>query len=273
MRPGAPASPCGRRRGRPGRWRTPARAPAVRPHRRAHRGGRVLLLDVEVVGVEGQADGLGRQVGDHLEALGDGVDHAGLVAVQRLDPEAHATGGGVLGHGPRRPRLAHQAVPLPRPRPPGPPDRGVHRPRHDGRADGGRGVDATAQVVLGRADHVGSRATSRGPAASPRTRWRRGRGRRAGGRCGRDPSRRGSRRQLDHVEAPRGDARREHDDVGVGQRRDPDPGVGPEGRRCGHRTSGLPGGGGQDTPTPRQTGLDYCQFSGNPGISWHPQRA
>ena len=145
---------------------------------------------------------------DHGEAP-DGVDHAGLVPVERLDRQAHR----------RRPRVAGdryeppagQPVALARRRPPGP-SRPEYMARPRRRADWAA-ASTHRRGSPGCGHHVGLGA----PRAPPSGTWRhrgRGRDRRAGGRCGGGPSRPGPRPELDHVEAPRRQARGDHDEAG-----------------------------------------------------------
>ena len=77
--------------GRPGRGRC-ARRPARSPPATSD------LLDVHVVHVEHQAAALDRQRVDRLQRLLDRVEHAGLVAVERLDADAHAALGRHTSH-------------------------------------------------------------------------------------------------------------------------------------------------------------------------------
>ena len=170
-----------------------------------------------------------RQPVDRLEGLLDGVDDAGLVAVERLDRDCDAALGGVLGDRRAAPRAAPRSRPRARRRTSarcGRPTRRSGR-RRSGAPTHRRGVDA------GRAGSPASRRPSR---RRWRTRSRPGgmtaQHRRAARPCAARSSaaRRGIPvaglldRQLDRVEAPGAAMRgtRSAEPL-VGERRGPDP--------------------------------------------------
>ena len=110
------------------------------------------LLDVLVVGVEQDPAPGSEQRPERLERLLDGVEDAGLVAVQRLDGDGHVGRHGVLDD--RREVLAQLVVhrgPLAVGHPPGAAHRRVGGAADDPCAHRRRDVDAVPQVVLGAA--------------------------------------------------------------------------------------------------------------------------
>ena len=57
----------------------------------------MVLLDVHVVGVDDELDGVEPDRPAHCSALVEAVDHVVLVPVQRLEEDLDALGGGMLG--------------------------------------------------------------------------------------------------------------------------------------------------------------------------------
>ena len=121
------------------------------------------LLDVEVVGVEGEPERRRRAAGRALQRLVDGVDQRGLVAVERLDPDPDTARRGVRDDGCEvGPPLVVRRRTCVSVEPPGP------RPSAHRRA---RTPTAPRSPPPGRRRHAGSPACLR----RSRRRWRPGR--------------------------------------------------------------------------------------------------